>query len=236
MPTPFELQARDEALARAFASGATDTQVGAAYDLTPEAVRSLKRDLADRITHYRERMQLASQIQLRYAESMCPKAMGNLERVLDDPGHRDNVRVSLEVFKLGLPTRASIDAGGDGLQLTMSDTTANRLADILGKAMVQRAGIELPLMYRLGYDNANCIGCVKGGEGYWRAIREDFPDEFEELAAVQDEIGEGAYLFRNRKTGERYSLRQIPLGPARRNEAMPSCSFFCELAEMEYAA
>lgn len=44
------------------------------------------------------------------------------------------------------------------------------------------------------------------------------------------------YLFRNRKTGERYSLRQIPTGPARRNEALPSCSFFCEMAEMEYAA
>lgn len=54
------------------------------------------------------------------------------------------------------------------------------------KAMLLRAGIELPLMYRLGYDNANCIGCVKGGEGYWRAIREDFPAEFEEIAAVQD--------------------------------------------------
>lgn len=104
------------------------------------------------------------------------------------------------------------------------------------KAMLQRAGIELPLMYRLGYDNANCIGCVKGGEGYWRAIREDFPAQFEELAAVQDEIGEGAYFFRNRQTGERYSLRKIPPGQARRNEALPSCSFFCEIAEMEYTA
>ena len=104
------------------------------------------------------------------------------------------------------------------------------------KAMVERAGIELPLMYRLGYDNANCIGCVKGGEGYFRAIREDFPEQFEELAAVQDEIGEGSFLFRNRKTGERYSLRDIPAGPVRRNEELPSCSFFCEIAEMEYAA
>lgn len=104
------------------------------------------------------------------------------------------------------------------------------------KAMLQRAGIELPLMYRMGYDNANCIGCVKGGEGYWRAIREDFPREFEELAQVQDEIGEGAYLFRNRKTGERYGLRDLPPGLPRRNESLPSCSFFCELAEMEYAA
>lgn len=104
------------------------------------------------------------------------------------------------------------------------------------KAMVERAGIELPLMYRLGYDNANCIGCVKGGEGYFRAIREDFPEQFEELAAVQEAIGEGAFLFRNRETGERYSLRDIPPGPARRNEALPACSFFCEIAEMEYTA
>ena len=103
-------------------------------------------------------------------------------------------------------------------------------------AMVQRAGIELPLMYRLGYDNANCIGCVKGGEGYWRAIREDFPAEFEELATVQDELGEGAHLFRNRATGERYSLRDLGAGPVRRNEKLPACSFFCELAEQEYAA
>ena len=103
------------------------------------------------------------------------------------------------------------------------------------KAMVQRAGIELPLMYRLGYDNANCIGCVKGGEGYWRAIREDFPAEFEELAAVQADLGEGANLFRNRTTGERYSLRELGPGPVRRNEALPACSFFCELAEQAYA-
>jgi hypothetical protein len=104
------------------------------------------------------------------------------------------------------------------------------------KAMIERAGIDLPLMYRMGYDNANCIGCVKGGEGYFRAIREDFPEQFEELAAVQEAIGEGAFLFRNRATGQRYSLRDIPPGPTRRNEALPACSFFCEIAEMEYAA
>lgn len=104
------------------------------------------------------------------------------------------------------------------------------------KRALQESKIELPLMYRLGYDNANCIGCVKGGEGYWRAIREDFPAEFEELATVQDELGEGAHLFRNRATGERYSLRDLGAGPVRRNEKLPACSFFCELAEQEYAA
>ncbi len=104
------------------------------------------------------------------------------------------------------------------------------------KAMVERAGIELPFMYRMGYDNANCIGCVKGGEGYFRAIREDFPDQFEELAKVQDEIGEGSYLHRDRKTNVRFSLRELGEGPVRRNEKLPACSFFCELAEQEYSA
>lgn len=101
------------------------------------------------------------------------------------------------------------------------------------KAMIQRAGIELPLMYRMGYENANCIGCVKGGEGYFRAIREDFPKQFEALCAIQDDLGEGSYLFRNRTTNVRFSLRELGDGPVRRSEKLPSCSFFCELAEAD---
>lgn len=105
------------------------------------------------------------------------------------------------------------------------------------RAMVLRAGIELPYMSRHGYNNDNCIGCWKGGEGYWAAIREDFPDVFEARARRQDDIGPGSYIFRNRSTGERYSLRNIPITVvARRNEALPSCSFFCEAAEREYAS
>lgn len=108
------------------------------------------------------------------------------------------------------------------------------------KAMVERAGIELPMMYRLGYDNANCIGCVKGGEGYFRAIREDFPEQFAELAAVEADVcDERSYLLRHRSgpdEGKRFPLRDLPPGPAHRNEALPSCSFFCELAEQVYAA
>lgn len=103
-------------------------------------------------------------------------------------------------------------------------------------AMLERAGIELPMMYRLGYSNANCIGCVKGGEGYFRAIREDFPAEFELLCQVQEAIGPGAYLFRDRSTGERYSLRNIPPGQPRRDLSPPQCGLFCESAEQTYAA
>ncbi|MBD9583010.1 hypothetical protein IB269_16580 [Delftia sp. DLF01] len=107
------------------------------------------------------------------------------------------------------------------------------------KAMVQRAGIALPVMYEMGYENANCKGCVKGGEAYWRAIRCDFPDEFEEMCLVQDELGPGSWFLRYRsgpRIGERFPLRDLPDGPIKRNEALPACSFFCELAEQEYTA
>jgi hypothetical protein len=108
----------------------------------------------------------------------------------------------------------------------------------LGKAdclaMVERAGIELPMMYRLGYDNANCIGCVKGGEGYWNKIRRDFPEQFNAIADIQESIGPSAYLFRDRKTGARYSLRQLPPNKGRyKDEPTISCGFQCEMAEAE---
>lgn len=107
------------------------------------------------------------------------------------------------------------------------------------KAMITRAGIALPAMYLMGYENANCIGCVKGGEGYWRAIREDFPDVFEANCLVQDELGPGSWFLRYRsgpRENERFPLRDLPAGVAARNESLPSCSFFCEMAEQDYAS
>lgn len=111
------------------------------------------------------------------------------------------------------------------------------------KAMVERAGIRLPAMYQLGYDNANCIGCVKGGHGYFRAIREDFPEHFERLAKAEDKVfvlhGNNALILRHRSgplAGQSFALRELPPGPARRGEPLPSCGLLCELAEKEYAA
>jgi len=34
----------------------------------------------------------------------------------------------------------------------------------------------------MGYKNNNCIGCVKGGAGYWNKIRVDFPNVFKRMA------------------------------------------------------
>ena len=76
-------------------------------------------------------------------------------------------------------------------------------------AIVERAAIQLPAIYGLGFNNANCIGCCKGGEGYWNDTRDVFPADFAEVVQIQESIGPGAYLFRNRKTDERFGLKDL---------------------------
>ena len=53
----------------------------------------------------------------------------------------------------------------------------------------ERLNIHRPAMYDLGYNNNNCIGCVKGGMGYWNKIRKDFPDVFDGRAKLERELG-----------------------------------------------
>lgn len=61
-----------------------------------------------------------------------------------------------------------------------------------------RLGLKRPAMYDLGYPNNNCIGCVKGGMGYFNKIRIDFPEVFARRAKQEREIGHscinGVYL------------------------------------------
>ena len=56
-------------------------------------------------------------------------------------------------------------------------------------ALIDRAGIELPAMYRLGYRNNNCIGCVKGGRGYWSKIARDFPAVYARMGDLERHLG-----------------------------------------------
>ena len=98
-------------------------------------------------------------------------------------------------------------------------------------AIVERAGIELPAMYKLRYNNNNCKCCIKGGMGYMNRQRKDFPEAFENLCQIQDILGPGSYIYRNRTTGERFSLRNLPPNAGRHNEPEISCGTHCLMQE-----
>lgn len=83
-----------------------------------------------------------------------------------------------------------------------------------------------PKMYELGYPNNNCIGCIKGGMGYWNRIRKDFPDVFEARAKLERKMG--------------YSIPKEcfldELEPTRGNmktEIFPDCGIMCYFAALE---
>ena len=55
--------------------------------------------------------------------------------------------------------------------------------------ILEASGIARPVMYDLGYHNNNCVGCIKGGMGYWNKIRIDFPEVFASRAAMERDVG-----------------------------------------------
>ncbi len=74
--------------------------------------------------------------------------------------------------------------------------------------MVAEAGIELPAMYRLGYKNNNCIGCVKAtSPSYWNKVRQDFPEVFARRAAQSEALG----CRLTRVAGKRVFLSELPV-------------------------
>lgn len=96
--------------------------------------------------------------------------------------------------------------------------------DALG--MLIKAGIQLPVMYRLGYNNNNCIGCVKGGFGYWNKIRRDFPNHFQRMATIERRVG--ATCLKD----EHGRIWLDELDPNRGDSVtaiLPDCSLFCAI-------
>jgi len=56
--------------------------------------------------------------------------------------------------------------------------------------ILEQAGVELPAIYKMGYPNANCIGCVKSSSPtYWNLVREKHPEIFKQRAEQSREIG-----------------------------------------------
>lgn len=97
------------------------------------------------------------------------------------------------------------------------------------KAMIREAGIEIPMMYRLGFQNNNCIGCPKGGMGYWNMIRRHFPEQFNRMARIEREIG--ATCIKTKAEGRVFL---DTLDPSRGNilvEPDIECSLMCHSGE-----
>ena len=87
--------------------------------------------------------------------------------------------------------------------------------------LVSRLGLRIPTMYSLGFNNNNCIGCVKGGMGYWNQIRKHFPDQFSRMASIERKVGHSCVkgVFLDELDPDRgHRLKEKPI----------SCDFICQ--------
>lgn len=90
-----------------------------------------------------------------------------------------------------------------------------------------KLGIKRPAMYDMGYANNNCVGCVKGGAGYWNKIRVDFPEVFADRAKMEREIG---HSILHNENGMIFLDELAPNAGHMNEEIMEDCSIFCQIA------
>ena len=71
-----------------------------------------------------------------------------------------------------------------------------------------------------------CVGCVKGGMGYWNKIRVDFPEVFKERAESERKIGASCIkgVFLDELDPNRGRMEK---------EIMPDCGMLCEISYLE---
>jgi 3'-phosphoadenosine 5'-phosphosulfate sulfotransferase (PAPS reductase)/FAD synthetase len=108
--------------------------------------------------------------------------------------------------------------------------TAKPLTPLIDRKMTKQQcaelllmnGIKLPKMYELGFHNNNCIGCVKGGKGYWNHIRKHFPEHYERMAKSERVAGhsciKGKFLDELKPNEGKH---EPPI--------VPDCGTFCEI-------
>jgi len=88
--------------------------------------------------------------------------------------------------------------------------------------IILKNGIKLPTMYELGFHNNNCIGCVKGGKGYWNHIKKHFPETFYKMAKAERNVG--ATCIKNKY------LDELKENEGRHEPPItPNCGTFCEI-------
>ena len=100
--------------------------------------------------------------------------------------------------------------------------------DCLG--LLERAGIEIPAMYKLGFSNANCVGCPHGGMGYWNKIRTTFPEVFDRMAILERDLGHTCI----RADGESVYLDELDPDRGKDSGIEAECSLLCVLAEDDF--
>lgn len=100
-------------------------------------------------------------------------------------------------------------------------------------AMIERAGIAIPIPYTLGFHNNNCKTCVKAtSPDYWSLVRKSYPEDFARMATLSRELD----VRLTRIEGERMFIDELPASWPTTDPIAPSCDFLCHIIEQDLDA
>jgi len=114
---------------------------------------------------------------------------------------------------------------------------------------VVAAGIEIPLAYKLGLHNNNCLKtlCIQGGIGYWQKAEREMPAKFDTMADMEHELtdlkGKPVTMLKDQsKNGGLVFLKPHPDYPdmkdismmkGREPKPLTDCNGFCGVNDLE---
>ena len=115
-------------------------------------------------------------------------------------------------------------------EFILENTSKQECMDI-----VKRTGIETPMMYKMGYPNNNCRGCVKAESvAYWTHIRQDWPEIFNKMAVLERKLN---FALNRKGSGDNRKplfLDQIPPGVKKMKKGLDfECGVLCSTPTKE---
>jgi len=158
---------------------------------------------------------------------------GELKKI---PGNAEWIPGDIEIFGYTSEEKHRLERWAkDNFERTIECPLIDKLLtkdDCFG--ILAEVGIELPTMYKLGFRNNNCIGCVKARDSidYWKRVRKYFPEQFYRTAGLERDLG--ITINRVTRDGVRSPvfLDEIEEGDPKGRDPNIQCGLFC-MAESE---
>ena len=96
-------------------------------------------------------------------------------------------------------------------------------------ALLEKAGLEPPRLYAMGFDHSNCIPCPKAtSPAYWALVRQTHPAEFERMVVLSRKLN----VRLARVKGERVFIDEIPADQKTSDPITPACDFMCQMVDV----
>lgn len=107
---------------------------------------------------------------------------------------------------------------------------ANRITKEGCLAILKKQDIAIPVKYKQGFQNNNCIPCVKSeSPSYWSMIRALYPNEYERMKKLDRTYGNGLVVYK----GKRIHLDELPENIKQQKPIATRCDFMCGSLELD---